>query len=360
MERVTVKVGGDRFDLCIGGRYTIIVGMSGMGKTKLAGAANKCFEVPGYAEISGKYKSIATAGTEHWMLVFESNADIVVIDEEALFGDIGDERARALMKQFSHHYLVLSRGGLNKVPFGVTDIYDMDWLSEHHARMVPHRWGTELLRKARNPDRFLLCEDRKSGYIAAKESYKKCGMLIDTAGGKDRITTYGITSGYIAADLCGLGSTAFDIEVLLDEWPDVQLCDVISFEAECLKSQGVLPTLPEDVISAEAFYESSLKTYLLSRYNLTYSKGNEDVVCAMITGHYSHDHQKLEGWVRSDWWVPGVPHKDTQWLLQAYHDTFDEEYTGALPLEVSSVSDDELHRNVMDILIKMHKSQQAM
>lgn len=356
MERVTVKFAKDRFDLCIGGRYTIVVGMSGEGKTWLASVANRCFEEPEYAYVTGKYKSVATAGSKHWMPVFRSNVDIVVIDEDEILDDDGDISVFELMRKYQHHYLILSRAGVHKVPFGVSDVYDMVKLSERYAHMVPHAWREDLLRPAVSPANHIKFEDSKSGYIAAQESYKRCAMVLEPGSGKGDLTRSGIKSGYLAADLCGLGITAFNIDGYLSRNPNVQLCDIISFEAECLRSQNALPELPEDVVSAEAFYGEALKSYLLSRYNLTYSKGNEDVVRALISGFYSHAHRKLEGWGCSDWWVPGVPHNDIQWLLKAYHDTFDEEYTGVLPSEVSAMSDEELHRNAMDILIKMHKT----
>lgn len=356
MERVTVRRDGDRFDLCVGGRYTVVLGLSGEGKTWLTSLANKCFEDPGLSEVTGRYKSIAAAGGKHWASVFKSDVDIVVVDEDIMLESFWENELLEKMAEYEHHYLILSRGCLGKIPFGIEDMYDMEWLSEHHVRMVPHQWVTPLLRKAVNPANFILCEDKKSGYVAAKESYKNCGTHVESAGGKDNLASSGITSGYIAADLCGLGLAALALAPILRYNPNVQLCDIISFEAECLRSQGVLPELPGDVVSAEAFYEEALRGYLLSKYNLAYSKGNEDVVRALVTGHYSHSHQKLEGWVRSDWWIPGVPHNDVQWLLQAYHDTFDEEFTGTIPPEVFAIQEEELRRNVMDILIKMRKS----
>lgn len=310
MEHVTVKFGKDKFDLCVGGRYTVVVGMSGQGKTWLAGVATQCYEVPKYASILGAYKTIGTLSSRHWLDILESDTDIVVIDEDSLMYHDSHTSIPELLATYNHHYIIMSRACLSKIPFGVTDIYDMEYVSEHHVRMVPHKWKLQILRPAQNPDYALLCEDCKSGFLAAKEVYKDTPLQISSACGKDNIISVGFTSGYVAADLCGLGETALKLDTFLAVNPKVQFCDILSFEAECLKAQGCLPELPKDVVSAESFYTWYLTAYLLKKYNLSYKKGNEDIARALVTGYYSHDNKKLQNWKFRDWWVPGVPHTE--------------------------------------------------
>lgn len=309
MERVTVKFGKAKFDLCVGGRYTIVVGMSGQGKTWLSDIATHCYEAPKYADITGIYKTVGALSSKHWMDVLESDTDIVVVDEDPLMYHDSHVNIPDLLSMYPHHYLLTSRACLSKIPFGISDIYDMEYVSEHHARMVPHKWQQPLLRSAKNPTYALLCEDCKSGFIAAKEVYKDTPLSISSACGKDNILSSAFTSGYIAADLCGLGATALKLDTFLAINPDVQFCDILSFEAECLKAQGTLPDLPPDVVSAESFYTWYLTGYLLKRYNLPYKKGNEDIVKALVTGYYAHDNLRLQSWNSEGWWVPGVPRR---------------------------------------------------
>ena len=187
------------------------------------------------------------------------------------------------------------------------------------------------------------------------------GVNIKHADGKSNILSYGWGTGYIAADLCGLGADALSLELYINVNKAVQFCDIESFEAEVLRAQDISLDVPVSYLgNVEHYYTESLQKFLYEYGNREYSKGDESYAHALITGFDRHSKSKLIGYrVTSDWWVPGVRLKSTKTegelqFLVFYRAVYGNDFVGTVPDTVKSMSAIEVYDNFLTILSELN------
>lgn len=361
MQRVEFRRRGFRFDLLLTGRYTVVVGDSGTGKTLLTELADIQFHEPEYGTVSGAYKSIAALTRNTWDEAVRSDADIVVVDEDVMLDATHSSKVLDFLREYDHHYILMFRSRLEELPFGVDDVFELEHVSEKHIRMVSYGLRGKLTREAMNPVPAILCEDAKSGFFAAQKVYEGMGVNIKHADGKSNILSYGWGTGYVAADLCGLGADALSLELYINVNKDVQFCDIVSFEAEVLRAQGISLDVPVSYLgNVEHYYTELLQKFLYEYGNREYSKGDESYAHALITGFDRHSKLKLIGYrVTSGWWVPGVRLQSTETegelqFLVFYRAVYGKDFVGTVPDTVKSMSALDVHDNFLAILSELN------
>ncbi len=363
MRHITFKYAKYKCDIYTNGRYTVVVGDGGSGKSLLASYALAYTQTPKYGSLSG-CSSLAAVDSTNATRILKSDVDVVIIDEEFLLNDGEDGEAMRLVKEYKHTYVIMQRAGLGHLPFGVHSVFDIEPLTDYQYRMVPHKFKIDLLRPAKAPARYLLCEDAKSGYIAALKAYEGTDVEVRSASGKGNIKRESPQSGYIVMDLCGAGATVFEIEDLLRCYENLQLCNVLSFEAEALRTQDVdVDAMLEsaDIPNIEEHYVRVLGDFLEEHGNARYTKHNDALAQALVTGHYDRgkEHVRLMGYkLAKDWWVPGVPHTVSspaiKEFLELYKSTFNDDFKGQIPPEVFNMSPTELPAKFPDLMVKLY------
>lgn len=355
MKRVTFKCMGVRYDLVLRGRLTIVVGDTASGKTRLSRLVQLSMADSTLAELAGA-RSIEAADDTSWLPVLEGDAEIVVVDEDALSKYHND--VVRVLKNYNHLYIVMGRDLPDELPFGLHSMVCISALSSTHYRTVPYEPTPNLFRPALGPAPFVYCEDGKSGFFAAQESYVGTMITAKPLYGKDKDIP--VASGYLCLDLCGIGARIFYIEALIRDNINLQLCRVQSFEAEALRAQGVdvdsVLSDTQSYFNVEDMYTDMLDEYLQARGNKPYNKSTASTVRALITGYNAHDKERLNGYrVVKDWWIPGVPHipqvESVTEFLSLYKDTMGKEFTGTIPACVYTMTVEELRREFPNIMV---------
>lgn len=304
MRHVYFNYGSYKFDLLLTGRYTVVVGDTGSGKTLLYNKLMKYRKAPNLGKVDGCNGIRAISdGVD----VLSSSSEVIVIDEDVIFDK---EFGELQLDKYDHKYILLCRDLPAKIPYGVYNVCELKGSDTKYALVQTKI--RPLLRRAVVPPKVILCEDSHSGYYATCAAYAGEGYDTQHADGKDNIPDKMAGCGYVLADLCGLGNTLYYILEQLTEYPNVQVCDIISFESEVLRFYNRdVETLLYYGFSwnVEELFEVELKLLLQSTDNVGYNKGNEGAVRSLVTGHNAHEHKGLEELSpMRKWWHPDIPH----------------------------------------------------
>lgn len=170
------------YDLKLTGKYNLIVGDSGSGKSLLANFASALQKINGRS-IGNK---IPIYGDQNHIMRYinEVHKSIIVLDEDFTCSDF--DELKSLMEVSDNWYILCFRENLGKFPFGVNNIFKLVG-NARHKKMVPYFTGNEFTRVISNYS-GIITEDSKSAYYAIKTLLSD--RTITSAGGKGNISKY--------------------------------------------------------------------------------------------------------------------------------------------------------------------------
>ena len=149
---VTRKV---EYDLKIHGKYTILLGESGSGKTRLARDVYTLNRIQPDALYSGYKVYSVPAGQNVDTDIFSGSDAIIIFDEDLDQKDI--LKFFPTIKQSRNYFIFIGRG-LSFIPYGIEDVFEMVGTKRHMSMQQAYHFPK------RNVASYnLLCEDAKSG-----------------------------------------------------------------------------------------------------------------------------------------------------------------------------------------------------
>lgn len=274
---------GMKLHLQLAGKFNIVIGNSGAGKSYLCSLAEDVREL----SPDGKGQPMPICGTERliesWAQRYEGA--LLVIDEISDI-EIWHSIVKSMMKS-NNYYIVCTREGSKTVSYGIDTTFKI--LRSHNSiRMVPyysHLPLTEL------PVGFpaVLTEDEGTGFRVAQLKSK---VPVVSAKGKDKISSVLQTMlrrTLVIFDGCGIGAS-FDGILEKASRRGAILYDSRSFEHEVLTKVFSM-TDTENYLdhclqfnSEESYWARRLALTLNTLYGIGYSKSSEELAYLLVYG----------------------------------------------------------------------------
>lgn len=278
-----------QYTLSLTGKYNVIVGDSGTGKTQLAEFASRLesvvkrkrtWDIPIYGD------------SRHVLdIINKVTNSVIVIDEEISTSDL-ECHLKAIEKS-PNWFIFCFRDDLGKIPYGIDNIFSLRG-NARHRKMIPYFTRNAFTRTVMAYT-DIITEDSKSSYYALQ--YKFPQQRVITSEGKGnlkRVIAQSKENSIIILDLCGVGcnifsimniaqakgsiifkSKSFEHEVLLELLQSKDWDDITFPESEWLTGK---------YSSEEHYYEEQLKTTLYDQVGLRYSKHNSRLLELLGSG----------------------------------------------------------------------------
>lgn len=278
--------------LILNGKYTILTGVSGSGKTLLAQRLRQISTVlasdVSYTGPAPIYVFENTLSSTSFQDVLSASGALVVVDEESDI--LCDDAQRQLLLQSNNYYLFITRDGLEGIPYGVDDIFELEGPLDS-LRMVP-AYRAERSHLSQRVTGTVVCEG--SGVDYSVISKKLSGTRVVSAGGKNNVVqaVYSSQASLALVDWCGTAfatkrlmnlvlvgkvstifSPSFEYELLANQW----LCG-----KEGLVVREMYEVNALDFKSEEDFYTKCVDMGLHARYGLAYSKSGSSVLAELV------------------------------------------------------------------------------
>lgn len=319
--RATLKARRLAYDILIQGKYTMLQGMSGTGKTRFVRLASQ-YTQGAPVEYTGPGTLYCAGGmdpSKFVRLIETCQGDVFLMDEE--YDSLGYHDFLRKILTSPNYFIIVSREGLRTLPYGVESLCVMEGGPAHYymSESYPQRmWRQHSSRAGK-----LLCEDEGNGYECAKRILQRYGYSVDTAKGKDKIVakikTYDVLANIVVAvDVCGLSCTAHALFAMMSRYKNLSISSSRSFEWCALQSEAVGGTTQYNIIDAamlkyrseESYYEGELSRLIKECYGLAYKKNDSDVCSLLCSGRTSVGKQVVgrDRIVTSDAWLyPDIP-----------------------------------------------------
>ena len=282
------------FTLDIRGKFNVIVGKSGTGKSVLADFAemirNNPFSRKEYPrEITGNPVLL-----QDWMVTHPGS--IIVIDE-GIFDVRQWRKLIPEMGRSENYFVICTREGDPSLPYGINTTFEIEG-TYRNLRMVPKYRENPLSRNTHDCC-GVITEDAKVGYWVLQHIARH-SLTLKSAGGKDEICSLLKALPQrqtVVFDSCGIGSTLSKLLVAAKEERSV-LFDSASFEWEVLQSffkKDFIAYTEENCTafaSEEQYYTQQLNTLLFAYCGINYSKNSEELAslfsvgCGMVQGNF--------------------------------------------------------------------------
>ena len=303
--------------LCLRGKYNIIAGNSGTGKTylqmklaEIAGAKSARYDGPGRL-ISADIMSTAKTSD----LLSNMAGSVFVLDEgiDLLY----DKRGLELIKSSQNYFIIMARENFNRLPYGVHDIFDLRG-NEHCLEMIPMFDAARTVSETITLNDMIVCEGEGLDFFALKQKYPVCVL---TSKGKDNLSDLLASSAsdvFVIADWCGTAGATVELIRTLER-SNIRTIFSPSFEYELLGNRwvfgidcGALRSIYEDSLldfqSEEACYTQIVDTIVGKGFGLSYSKAGHSAFASLIlNGKVLVNKQLLTGEpqpVKLDWLYP--------------------------------------------------------
>lgn len=279
MSKSIIVNGRSRYEIEITLPLTLIVGNSGTGKSTLANFLDSKSSV-----ITSPYKFTKLVPKDpdiSWETYFTRYTGNIVgfADENQEYIYETDFQRNAA--KYGANLLLISRDQFSHMPYGANNVFivESDDGFMHTVRPI-----LETIPKPVPPYKFLVTEDKKSGYTF----FSKFVQNIISADG--RCNLYGMMYSYsnavFVADAVGLGSEAVRLKTALEENRTNTLFLIDSFEEMVLHSYLFNSDFePEqNIYNKEEAYSKELSR-LMTLIGKTYAKGkvNKCIVCDCCT-----------------------------------------------------------------------------
>ncbi|MCI6364457.1 hypothetical protein [Intestinimonas butyriciproducens] len=314
IEQVSISSRTLSYELSFRGKYSILTGLSGSGKTRFVKFLDRIGRGMPHT-VSGGYEVIgAPYGKALRSAVLSKHGAIIVVDEDVDRSDL-----RAAMHDIMNsdcYFIFITRDTMPDIPYGVENVFEMVG-GPNHYRMVPKY----TLQKCNLTSTNIVCEDAASGLKITDAIFKKYGYKVTSASGRKRLIAAARKEApegaIVLADLCGTGDESGELIDFVTLYPQWQLCYSKSFEWELLRHPYVNRidcADPDNTTlvaarSEEAYYTAVVSNELKTRYGIGYDKGGDNVVDLLLTGHavVGSNHIKLPAPSTDTWLYPDIP-----------------------------------------------------
>lgn len=250
-----------QYELNIHGKYSIIAGDSGTGKTTfykmvmLWESGNAAIKVSCDHELH----SVAINEGSHFL---ETHVGcVIVIDENCKL--LKDPEIASILQKSNNYFILITRKEIDYLPISVDSYYSMSIKGTHHTNIAAYKRF-----KNRNycGIRTIVTEDSRSGYLFMKEYYD-CD--IKSAHSKSQLTNFLVESGLSGEDVLAVyDAAAFAFQAKsfykLCETCSIQVLDWESFEHEILLNYPFNINLTRDDCSYKFESLEQLATEVLS------------------------------------------------------------------------------------------------
>ena len=304
--------------LTLNGKYTILTGLSGTGKTLLASRLRQIavalMRNTDYNGPSPIYVFENTMSGTSLRGAMNSTGALIVIDEESDF--VCDDSFRKQIVESPNYFLFITRDGLEGIPYGVNDVFILEGELDN-LRMVP-AYHTVRSRSSMPVDDIVVCEGSGIDYAAIAKKLKSATVI--SAIGKNNVvdTVYARGAKLFLVDWCGTGfatkrlmsivlsgmaktvfSASFEAELLCSKWLGAQ-------KRELLHDDYLKQATTSE--SEEAYYTSLVSTISKSRFGIAYNKSSDSAFAHLIlNGKVLVNKQLVSGEpqpVKLDWLYP--------------------------------------------------------
>lgn len=276
------------FDICVAGKFNIIDGDSGTGKTYLKPFIERLYDMMYNGERVECPIPIVVGNHQVEGAALAQRGSVIVIDE-----NFPMDRLSALlpaMKRSLNYYIVCCREGHPGIPYGLDTTFHLHHKGGHFE-MVP-AYNTDLLtRNVRGCSR-VITEDRCTGYYYIKNI---CGSHMTVSAsptgksGLVKLLHENSSRTVVLFDSCGIGNNFHKLLIAAQE-ENAVLFATRSFEEELLRQgfpkQYVTFDIEKHVryASEESYYTATLGSVLQMLPNLGYSKSSEEIASLLSTG----------------------------------------------------------------------------
>lgn len=312
LDQFDIKAGDYSWPIVTNGKYVVLTGDSGIGKTYLRKVLNQPAEyrvVPPREVIAPHSMEILDRELDRW------HGAYIIIDESVKVHSNTEMMARIISSD--NYYIFVSRYDIATVPYGMRNVFTLDG-GPKHFRMRP--LYNKMSYHKRMQYSVLLCEDAAAGFDIIKDHFASRYSVLSADGKdnivgeiRDRLLNKNVL---ILADLCGLDGAINAVMDLVLSYPNIGLYDSPSFEYELLSHPLIDRTdlrdlSDEDIMkyaSEEAYYTQMVADVLFQKYDLTYDKSINAAVTFLKTGHVNNAHFHLNKEFKpSNWLYPDIP-----------------------------------------------------
>lgn len=284
---IQLSTGEVKFDLVLNGKFSVIIGNSGTGKSRLASIVAKIEE----DEDMSRRQPIMPVHIEWEEWVHTPSQRLIVVDEGLAASQAKIRRNLQAMKESVHYYIFCMRDDNDYIPHGLGTTFVLTGGPSHY-KMVPAYDGRLLTRRIQNLS-HIICEDSGLGYSLLRAILAKSGIDVSSSCGRSKLLTALERTGRdgnacIVFDSCGAGR---QLKAILHA---VKNGDCTAFDTPSLEHEIGAGLFGEEAMrynssrhslypSEEAFYKATL-TELLVDYSIPYSKSSEALAALLANG----------------------------------------------------------------------------
>ena len=322
---IELKLSAKRYSciLRLRGKYNIVGGNGGTGKTTLTEAIrllarNGKLNVDGY----NIYSEALVPLTEMTYLMSIEQQSVFVIDECSIL--IRTNKYLKELLKSKNYFIITSRDGFNRIPYGVFDVFDMVGVPTR-CEMVP-RYTVQFLRRSAirlSPGSRVVCEGSGLDAMLIKSKLASADIEVVSAAGKDKIksvfTDVQKSHVVLLCDWCGTAGATGALLSLLRNSGEVATIFSPSFEYELLGNTWVCGRdgafLREeytanalDFVSAEDYFAACASACISSTVGLSYSKSSSSKLAELLASGKTVVNSKVISGepqpVKMDWLYP--------------------------------------------------------
>lgn len=285
--RLTYRAANYELSLEVTGKFNVVIGHSGSGKSRLAEIANAFSGIPNNRARIPK-PIYSSYGGDITPYISEAHDSVLVFDE--YFHSNWLRRRMSEMQSSDNYYIFITRDGISEVPYGLNNTFRVSHSSGNRLYMRP--CYPNLLHRYKDSCKVFIAEDSTLGYHHLKDILP--GSPVVSAEGKsklvDLIKSYrGKVKCLIVFDSCGIGADAAGL-IELQRAGDCILFDSASFEQEVLSCdfpkfyRGFTESDIPAYHSEEDFYISQLSDVLNKLWGIGYHKNDTQLSQLLETG----------------------------------------------------------------------------
>lgn len=261
----------------ITGKFNVVIGESGIGKTLMTDIARRFMQADG-SEVRKPKPIYSVNGWISEKRIANAQDSVFVMDET--FESEWLRSVLPTMKQSSNYYIFVTREGLAEVPYGISNVFKVNSNSGRRCYMVPAY--SNVTSRVVDRSGTIIAEDSGLGY---KHLCDICGEeRVLTSQGKSKIANlvFSLPDNQIytiVCDCCGLGKDARNL-LDLQSAGRCRLFDSTSFEQEVLSrafAKYYNEFTEEDYpgpSTEEGFYVEQLSCLLNKLWGIGYHKND--------------------------------------------------------------------------------------
>ncbi len=134
------------YELVLASKVAVVLGDSASGKTRLCDILTKTEYTPELVSLKG-VQSIGCLSRGNWERALSKQYEVLVVDESTILEWEDQSKAVHEMLAKDCYFIIISRGRLSKLPFGVHNLYDFESVNDSYCRMVPHALSSSSVKE---------------------------------------------------------------------------------------------------------------------------------------------------------------------------------------------------------------------